>query len=33
MPMVEAVCVLLAGADVRGVVRDLLSRPLREESQ
>jgi glycerol-3-phosphate dehydrogenase (NAD(P)+) len=33
MPMVEAVCALLAGADVRGVVRDLLSRPLREESQ
>ncbi|MBS0284274.1 MAG: glycerol-3-phosphate dehydrogenase, partial [Proteobacteria bacterium] len=32
MPIVEAVCQLLDGADVRGVTRDLLSRPLREEA-
>ncbi len=32
MPIVEAVCLLLGGADVREVTRDLLARPLREES-
>ncbi len=32
MPIVEAVCRLLDGADVRAVTRDLLSRPLREEA-
>ncbi|MFT3976857.1 MAG: glycerol-3-phosphate dehydrogenase, partial [Sphingomonas bacterium] len=32
MPIVEAVCLLLDGADVREVTRDLLARPLREES-
>ena len=31
MPIVEAVCQLLDGADVRAVTRDLLSRPLRDE--
>ncbi|MCW6531232.1 MULTISPECIES: NAD(P)H-dependent glycerol-3-phosphate dehydrogenase [Sphingomonas] len=31
MPIVEAVCRLLDGADVRAVTRDLLSRPLRDE--
>ena len=33
MPVCEAVCALLNGADVRGVVGALLSRPLREEGQ
>lgn len=32
MPVVDAVCALLAGAAVDDVVRDLLSRPLRTES-
>ncbi|WP_298675059.1 NAD(P)H-dependent glycerol-3-phosphate dehydrogenase [uncultured Sphingomonas sp.] len=32
MPIVDAVCRLLDGADVRAVTRDLLARPLRDES-
>lgn len=32
MPIVEAVCRLLDGADVRAVTRDLLARPLRDEA-
>ena len=31
MPIVESVCRLLDGADVRAVTRDLLARPLRDE--
>src|SRR6202008_1331079 len=31
MPVSDAVCALLEGADVRDVVGTLLSRPLREE--
>jgi glycerol-3-phosphate dehydrogenase (NAD(P)+) len=31
MPVAEAVCALLDGADVRQVVDALLTRPLREE--
>jgi glycerol-3-phosphate dehydrogenase (NAD(P)+) len=33
MPVAEAVCALLSGADVRDVVGALLSRPLREEAR
>jgi glycerol-3-phosphate dehydrogenase (NAD(P)+) len=33
MPVAEAVCELLGGADLRSVVGALLSRPLREEGQ
>lgn len=33
MPVVEAVCALLEGADVGDVVGALLSRPMREEAQ
>jgi len=33
MPVVQAVCALLDGADVGAVVEALLSRPLREEGQ
>jgi glycerol-3-phosphate dehydrogenase (NAD(P)+) len=34
MPIVEAVCRLLAGeAPARGVVQDLLARPLRAEQE
>lgn len=32
MPVTQAVCALLSGADLRGVVDALLSRPLREEA-
>lgn len=32
MPVVDAVCALLDGEPVDGVVRDLLSRPLRDEA-
>jgi glycerol-3-phosphate dehydrogenase (NAD(P)+) len=33
MPVAEAVCALLSGADVRAVVEALLARPLREEGR
>jgi glycerol-3-phosphate dehydrogenase (NAD(P)+) len=32
MPVVDAVCALLGGEPIEGVVRDLLSRPLRDEA-
>lgn len=32
MPVTEAVCRLLGGADVRAVIDDLLARPLRDEA-
>ncbi|WP_119035910.1 NAD(P)H-dependent glycerol-3-phosphate dehydrogenase [Hephaestia caeni] len=32
MPVAEAVCALLGGAAVRGVIDDLLARPLRDEA-